>query len=72
MPYEQLIESVELCAEDKVREIKERAIHDAENIKAEAKGKDEKIKKNPETKELIPRMINNTKKNTFTMKSIIG
>jgi vacuolar-type H+-ATPase subunit E/Vma4 len=45
MPYEQLIESVELCAEDKVREIKDRAIQDAETIKAEARGKDEKIKK---------------------------
>jgi len=45
MPYEQLIESVQLCAEDKIREIKERANQDAENIKAEAKGKDEIIKK---------------------------
>ncbi len=45
MPYEQLIESVELCAEDTVREIKDRAIQDAENIKEEARGKDEKIKK---------------------------
>jgi V/A-type H+-transporting ATPase subunit E len=45
MPYEQLIESVELCAEDKIRGIKEKANQDAENIKAEAKGKDEIIKK---------------------------
>jgi vacuolar-type H+-ATPase subunit E/Vma4 len=45
MPYEQLIESVELCAEDKIREIKERAIQDAEKITTEAKGKDEIIKK---------------------------
>ena len=45
MPYEQLIESVELCAEDKIRGIKEKANQDAENIKAEAQGKDEIIKK---------------------------
>jgi vacuolar-type H+-ATPase subunit E/Vma4 len=45
MPYEQLIESVELCAEDKIRGIIERAVHDAEKIKTEAKGKDEIIKK---------------------------
>ena len=45
MPYEQLIESVELCAEDKISGIKERANQDAETIKAEAKGKDEIIKK---------------------------
>jgi V/A-type H+-transporting ATPase subunit E len=45
MPFEQLIESVELCAEDKVRVIKEKANQDAENIRTEAKGKDEIIKK---------------------------
>ena len=45
MPYEQLIESVELCAEDKIRGIKEKAIQDAEKITTEAKGKDEIIKK---------------------------
>jgi len=45
MPFEQLIESVELCAEDKVRAIKEKASQDAENIITEAKGKDEIIKK---------------------------
>ena len=45
MPYEQLIESVELCAEDKIRAIIERANQDAENIKTETKGKDEIIKK---------------------------
>ena len=45
MPFEQLIESVELCAEDKVRVIKEKASQDAENIITEAKGKDEIIKK---------------------------
>ena len=33
MPYEQLIESVELCAEDKIRGITDRAYQDAENIK---------------------------------------
>jgi len=45
MPYEQLIESVELCAEDKIRGITDRANQDAENIKTETKGKDEIIKK---------------------------
>ena len=45
MPYEQLIESVELCAQDKIRGIIERAVQDAEKIKTEAKGKDEIIKK---------------------------
>jgi len=45
MPYEQLIESVELCAEDKIRGILDRANQDAENIKTETKGKDEIIKK---------------------------
>ncbi len=45
MPYEQLIESVEKCAEDKIRGVTEKAIQDAEKIKAEAKGKDEIIKK---------------------------
>jgi V/A-type H+-transporting ATPase subunit E len=45
MPYEQLIESVEMCAEDKIREIKEKATSDAGEIKAEAKKKDEMIKK---------------------------
>jgi V/A-type H+-transporting ATPase subunit E len=45
MPYEQLIESVELCAEDKIRAIIDRANQDAENIKTETKGKSEIIKK---------------------------
>ena len=45
MPYEQLIESVELCAQDKISGIIERAVQDAEKIKTEAKGKDEIIKK---------------------------
>jgi V/A-type H+-transporting ATPase subunit E len=45
MPYEQLIESVELCAEDKIRAIIDRANQDAENIKSETKGKNEIIKK---------------------------
>jgi V/A-type H+-transporting ATPase subunit E len=45
MPYEQLIESVELCAEDKIRAIIDRANQDAENIKTETKGKNEIIKK---------------------------
>jgi V/A-type H+-transporting ATPase subunit E len=45
MPYEQLIESVELCAEDKIRAILDKANQDAENIKTETKGKNEIIKK---------------------------
>ena len=45
MPYEQLIESVEMCAEDKIRAIKEKATGEAEDIKAEAMKKDEMIKK---------------------------
>lgn len=45
MPYEQLIESVEKCADDKIRGVKEKASQDAEKIIAEAKEKDAIIKK---------------------------
>jgi len=45
MPYEQLIESVEQCAEDKIRGVKEKATRDAEEIVTEAAKKDEIIKK---------------------------
>jgi vacuolar-type H+-ATPase subunit E/Vma4 len=45
MPYEQLIESVEQCADDKIRGVKEKAGRDAEEIIAEAKEKDAVIKK---------------------------
>jgi V/A-type H+-transporting ATPase subunit E len=45
MPYEQLIESVEQCAEDKIRGISEKATRDAEAILAEAREKDASIKK---------------------------
>jgi V/A-type H+-transporting ATPase subunit E len=45
MPYEQLIESVEMCADDKIREIKEKAAREAAEMKKEAAGKDEIIKK---------------------------
>jgi vacuolar-type H+-ATPase subunit E/Vma4 len=45
MPYEQLIKSVEMCAEEKIADLKENAIRDAVEIVNEAKGKDEKIKK---------------------------
>lgn len=45
MPYEQLIESVEQCAEDKIRGVKEKATRDAEEILSEAAKKDEIIKK---------------------------
>jgi V/A-type H+-transporting ATPase subunit E len=45
MPYEQLIESVEKCADDKIRGVKEKAIRDAEEMISEARKKDEIIKK---------------------------
>jgi vacuolar-type H+-ATPase subunit E/Vma4 len=45
MPYEQLIESVEKCADDKIRGVTEKATRDAEKIISEATKKDEVIKK---------------------------
>lgn len=45
MPYEQLIESVEQCADDKIRGVREKASRDAEEIIAEAREKDAIIKK---------------------------
>jgi len=45
MPYEQLIESVEKCADDKIRGVTEKATRDAVEIIAEAAKKDEIIKK---------------------------
>lgn len=45
MPYEQLIESVEQCADDKIRGVTEKATLDAVEIIAEAAKKDEIIKK---------------------------
>lgn len=45
MPYEQLIESVEQCADDKIRGVQEKAGRDAEAIIAEAREKDAVIKK---------------------------
>jgi len=45
MPYEQLIESVEKCADDKIRGVTEKATRDAEEIITEAAKKDEIIKK---------------------------
>ena len=45
MPYEQLIESVEKCAEDKIRGVTEKATRDAEEIITEAAKRDEIIKK---------------------------
>jgi vacuolar-type H+-ATPase subunit E/Vma4 len=45
MPYEQLIKSVEMCADEKIADIKGQANRDAVEIVNEAKGKDEKIKK---------------------------
>jgi V/A-type H+-transporting ATPase subunit E len=43
--YEELIESLEVSAEEKITEFKEKAKIDAAEIKNEAKGKDEIIKK---------------------------
>jgi V/A-type H+-transporting ATPase subunit E len=45
MPYEQLIESVEKCAEDKIRGVTEKATREAEEIITEAAKRDEIIKK---------------------------
>jgi len=45
MPYEQLIESVDECANDKIRGITEKAVHEALEIKQEAAIKGEQIKK---------------------------
>jgi V/A-type H+-transporting ATPase subunit E len=45
MPYEQLIESVEKCADDKMRGVTEKATRDAVKIISEATKKDEVIKK---------------------------
>jgi len=45
MPYEQLIESVEKCAEDKIRGVTEKATRDAGEIIAEAAKRDGIIKK---------------------------
>ena len=43
MPFEQLIQSVDECAEDKIRGIRERATRKAAEIQAEVAGKDVKI-----------------------------
>ncbi len=45
MPYEQLIESVEKCADDKIRGVTEKATRDAEEIITEAAKRDGIIKK---------------------------
>lgn len=45
MPYEQLIESVEVSAEEKIKDLREKANRDAAEILNEAAGKDELIKK---------------------------
>jgi len=44
MAYEQLIESVELSGEERIRELKEKAYSKSEEIRKEAKGKDGAIK----------------------------
>ena len=45
MPYEQLIESVEQCADDKIRGVTEKASREAEAIIAEAAKQDDIIKR---------------------------
>ena len=45
MPYEQLIESVEKSADDKIRGVTEKATREAEEILSEAAKRDETIKK---------------------------
>ncbi len=48
MPYEQLIQSVDECAQDKIRTIKERATRRAGEIHNEAAGKKKRIKQKHE------------------------
>jgi len=48
MPYEQLIQSVDECAEDKVRTIRERATRRAAEIHDETAGKEKRIKQKHE------------------------
>jgi len=48
MPYEQLIQSVDECAEDKIRTIRERAARKAAEIHDEAAGKEKRIKQKRE------------------------
>jgi vacuolar-type H+-ATPase subunit E/Vma4 len=45
MPYEQLIESVEESAQEKIMELKEKAHRQSMEIRKEAEGKDESIKR---------------------------
>ena len=45
MPYEQLIESVEISADEKIRELRDKADQEAGQILREAQNKDELIKK---------------------------
>ena len=48
MPYEQLIESVNECAEDKIRTIRERTTRRVAEIHAEAAGKEERVRQKHE------------------------
>ncbi len=48
MPYEQLIQSVDECAEDKIRTIRERTTRRAAEIHDEAAGKEKQIKQKHE------------------------
>ena len=45
MPYEQLIESVEVSAEERITELKEKAYRQSMEIRKEAEEKDETIKR---------------------------
>jgi V/A-type H+/Na+-transporting ATPase subunit E len=45
MPYEQLIESVEVSAEERIMELREKAHRQGMEIRKEAEGKDETIKR---------------------------
>jgi vacuolar-type H+-ATPase subunit E/Vma4 len=45
MPYEQLIESVEVSAEERIMELREKAHRQSMEIRKEAEGKDETIKR---------------------------
>jgi len=63
MPYEQLIESVEQCADDKIRGVKEKAGRDAEEIIAEAGEKDAIIKK--KHMDLIKKTVDNERRKSL-------
>ena len=63
MPYEQLIESVEKCADDKIRGVTEKATRDAVEIIAEAAKKDEIIKKRH--LDMVKKTVDSEKRNSM-------